>query len=256
MRSTGIENGLRNSLRNSPVILHRLMAGFVAMFLCLPVQAFAVGTINIYPHRQQIRIQPFLDAFTKTIGIEAKAVFASRGLAKRLQAGGAASPADIISTVNIAELAEYANLDLLASVESAVLTANIPAHLRAPDNRWFGLSERVRIDVTARDRVLADSIQLVFTNQATRGNHINISGGVVVKHSRNRQQAVASLQFLTVEVVQQRYGKVNYEYPVNPAVTPPAELARWGPFKRDKLPIERLAELALQAQMIIDRVGC
>ena len=107
----------------------------------------------------------------------------------------------------------------------------------------------------AEQRSWADAIRLVFTNQADRGNHINISGGGVAKHSRNKQQAVAFLEFLTGEVAQQLYGTVNYEYPVNPAVAPPAELASWGLFKRDKLPIERLAELAPQAQMIIDRVG-
>jgi len=56
-------------------------------------------------------------------------------------------------------------------------------------------------------------------------------------------------------VAQQLYGTINYEYPVNPAVAPPAELASWGAFKRDELPIERLAALATEAQMIIDRVG-
>jgi hypothetical protein len=33
------------------------------------------------------------------------------------------------------------------------------------------------------------------------------------------------------------------------------ELASWGRFKPDNLPIERLAALAPKAQMIIDRVG-
>jgi iron(III) transport system substrate-binding protein len=49
-------------------------------------------------------------------------------------------------------------------------------------------------------------IRLVFTNQADRGNHINISGGGVAKHSPNKQQAVAFLEFLTGEVAQQLYG--------------------------------------------------
>ena len=63
--------------------------------------------------------------------------------------------------MDIARLAEYAALDLLAPVDSAVLTANIPAHLRASDNRWFGLSERARILVTSKDRVPADAIQTI-----------------------------------------------------------------------------------------------
>ncbi|MBL6775458.1 MAG: iron ABC transporter substrate-binding protein, partial [Candidatus Puniceispirillum sp.] len=48
---------------------------------------------------------------------------------------------------------------------------------------------------------------------------------------------------------------INFEYPVNPAITVNGELASWGKFKPDALPIERLAELAPKAQMIIDRVG-
>ena len=44
-------------------------------------------------------------------GIETKTVYAAKGLAQRPQAEGAASPADVILTVDIARLAEYAALD-------------------------------------------------------------------------------------------------------------------------------------------------
>ncbi|MGB1758390.1 MAG: iron ABC transporter substrate-binding protein, partial [Candidatus Puniceispirillaceae bacterium] len=81
-----------------------------ALSVWLPGQVFAAGTVNIYSHRQQVLIQPFLDAFTKATGIETKTVYASKGLAQRLQAEGAASPADVILTVDIARLAEYASL--------------------------------------------------------------------------------------------------------------------------------------------------
>ena len=95
----------------------------------------------------------------------------------------------------------------------------------------------------------------MFANQQDRGNHINISGAGVAKHSSNKKEAVAFLEFLTGSLAQQLYGKINYEYPVNPAVAPPAELTSWGTFISDELPIERLVELAPEAQMIIDRVG-
>ena len=67
------------------------------------------------------------------------------------------------------------------------------------------------------------------------------------------QRGSCLFEFLTGAVAQQ-LGTVNYEYPVNPAVAPPPELASWGNF-RDTLPIERLAELAPEAQMIRDQVG-
>ena len=56
-------------------------------------------------------------------------------------------------------------------------------------------------------------------------------------------------------MAQQLYGTINYEHPINPSVATPAELASWGAFKPDELHIERLAALAAEAQMIIDRVG-
>ena len=110
MRVTGIDYGLRNSLGHSSVILRLLMASCAALCLWLPVQAFAAGTNNIYSHRKQILIQPLLDAVISATGIETKVVDASEGLALRLQAKGAASPADVISTVVIAQLTPKARM--------------------------------------------------------------------------------------------------------------------------------------------------
>ncbi|MDA8717255.1 iron ABC transporter substrate-binding protein, partial [Alphaproteobacteria bacterium] len=71
----------------------------------------------------------------------------------------------------------------------------------------------------------------------------------------NKAAAIAFLEFLTEEKAQHLYGEINFEYPVNPAVSVSGELASWGRFKPDSLPIGRLAVLASKAQMIIDRVG-
>ena len=101
----------------------------------------------------------------------------------------------------------------------------------------------------------ANAITLIFTNQNDRGNHINVAGGGVVKHSKNKDNAIALLEFLTTPKAQALYSSINYEYPVNPIMTLSDELASWGELKEDKLPIEKLAELAPIAQKIIDRVG-
>ena len=331
------------------------VVGFAALFMIGGPATAAAAEINIYSHRQQFLLQPFLDAFTAETGIKTRVVYASKGLAQRLLAEGEASPADVILTVDIARLSEYADLDLLAPVNSSVLAGNVPAHLRASDNRWFAFSTRARLVATSVDRVaegaiadiedLADpqwsgrvcsrkgshvynrsmtasiiaangaaaaeewasglvanfarkpqgndraqakaifqgecdvaimnhyyygkmlygdkaeqkdwagAIRLVFTNQDGRGNHVNISGGGIARHSPNPDGARRFLEFLTTPVAQQLYGEVNFEYPVNPAVAPGGVLSSWGDFKRDDLAIERLAELAPDAQMIIDRVG-
>ena len=101
----------------------------------------------------------------------------------------------------------------------------------------------------------ANAINLVFTNQNERGNHINVAGGGVVKYSKNKENAIALLEFLTTPKAQALYASMNYEYPVNPTMSLSDELKSWGEFKEDELPIEKLAELAPIAQKIIDRVG-
>jgi len=101
----------------------------------------------------------------------------------------------------------------------------------------------------------ASEIRLVFTNQNDRGNHINIAGGGVIKYSKNTENALALLEFLTQPKAQALYSSMNYEYTVNPDMKLSDELKSWGEFKEDTLPVEKLAELAPLAQKIIDRVG-
>ena len=72
---------------------------------------------------------------------------------------------------------------------------------------------------------------------------------------KNKKEAIALLEFLTSEKAQKLYGEINFEYPVNPKVSPSEELQNWGEFREDNLPIIKIAELAPEAQKIIDRVG-
>ena len=104
-------------------------------------------------------------------------------------------------------------------------------------------------------RQWGDAVRLVYTNQKDRGNHMNISGAGVAKHSKNKLLATSLLEFLTQETAQNLYGNINYEYPVNPKIPPSAEVKSWGAFVEDKLPIATIAKLAPTAQRIIDRVG-
>ena len=313
--------------------------------------------INIYSHRQPFLINPFLEAFTAETGIKTNIVYSKTGLAERLQAEGANSPADLILTVDIARLYIYRDKDLLASIDSSLLKANIPSYLRSDDNTWFGLSKRARVIIVNKDRVNFDEIKkiedlsnpkwkgricsrpgshvynralmasiiaangeveaekwaeglvlnlarrpqgndraqvkaiyegqcdiaiinnyyfgklkfsedpkqrewtknlkLIFPNQekGDRGSHVNISGGGVVKFSKNKKEAIALLEYLTSETAQKLYGKINFEYPVNPSVESSEELNSWGVFREDRIPIVNIAKLAPLAQKIIDRSG-
>ena len=119
----------------------------------------AADELNLYSHRQPFLIEPFLEAFTAETGIKVNVVYASKGLAQRLQAEGKNSPADVVLTVDIGRLAIYADKDLLAPVESTVLAEAVPAHLHEPDGRWFALSKRARVIAVSKDRVPAGAIE-------------------------------------------------------------------------------------------------
>ena len=329
------------------------MLVFLAI-LAQPNMATA-GELNIYSHRQPFLIQPFIEAYQKQTGTNINTVYASKGLAQRLQAEGKRSPADVILTVDIARLHVYADKNLLAQVDSKILRENVPVHLRDSENRWFAFSKRARVIVVSKratdahsikryedlanakwkDRICARpgshvynralvasiinasgekvaenwakgvynnlgrrpqgndraqvkaifegvcdiaiinnyyfgklkhsdkpehqkwaaAVQLIFPNQGDRGTHVNISGGGVAKHSKNKDEAVRFLEFLTSKTAQDLYGAVNFEYPVNPKVPVSVELQSWGVFLEDKMPIARIAELAPKAQRIVDRVG-
>lgn len=120
------------------------------------------------------------------------------------------------------------------------------------NNYYFG---KLRYSTNPQHRLWASSVNVLFTNQNDRGNHVNISGGGIVKWSKNKILATKFLEFLTQPIAQRLYGTINYEYPVNPKVKYPTSIKNWGAFREDKLPIEQIAEISPSAQKIIDRVG-
>ena len=313
-------------------------------------------SLNIYSHRQPYLLKPFIEAYTKKTGIKLNVVYSSKGLAQRLAAEGANSPADLILTVDIARLYRYEDLNLLAKIDSKILNEKIPPYLRSKNNTWFGLSKRTRAIAISRERIntgqvlryedLADpklkgkicsrpgshvynralmasmiaakgendaekwakglvsnlakrpqgndrsqlkSIYsgecdvaiinhyyygkltysknpdhrkwakasiIVFPNQGNsdRGAHVNISGGGVVKFSKNKEIAINFLEFLVTDQAQVMYGDVNFEYPINNKSKLPKRLKALGIFKEDNLLIEKIAKLAPKAQEIIDKV--
>jgi len=346
---------LKGHIRLTPALNFLVgLAAVLSVSLTATSQSRATE-LNIYSHRQPFLIKPFLDAFTKKTGTSVNIVYASKGLAQRLEAEGSNSPADVILTVDIARLMVYADKNLLAPATSEVLKENIPVHLRDPKNRWFAFSTRARVLAVSKDakdanelrsyedlakpvwrqricsrpgshvynralvasmikskgeeqteqwakgvvanfarrpqgndraqvkaiyegvcdiafinsyyfgklkfsdkpaqRKWAEAVTLLFPNQDNRGTHMNISGGGIAKHSKNKAEAERFLEFLTSPKAQQLYGEVNFEYPVNSAVELSPELKSWGEFKTDTTPILEIAQLAPKAQKIIDRAG-
>ena len=122
------------------------------------------------------------------------------------------------------------------------------------NNYYYG---KLKFSEDPEQRKWVENVRLIFPNQGDgdRGAHVNISGGGIAKYSQNKKEALALLEFLTSEKAQKLYGEINFEYPANLKIEPGDELKSWGSFREDTLPIIKIAELAPDAQKIIDRVG-
>lgn len=117
------------------------------------IAAPALADVNIYTTRQPELIQPVMDAFTAETGIAVNLAYVESGIVERLKSEGARSPADLVMTVDIANLQQIVDADVIQPVESEVLTAAVPEALRSGDNLWFGLTSRARVVYASNERV-------------------------------------------------------------------------------------------------------
>lgn len=110
--------------------------------------------VNVYSARIEKLIKPMFDAFTRRTGIKVKYFTASEAeLFERLKAEGANTAADVFMTVDAGNLWIAEQAGLLQGFASPVIEKNIPAHLRARDNAWVGLSVRARPIMYSTERV-------------------------------------------------------------------------------------------------------
>ena len=119
-----------------------LLAGAAA--LAVTATAAVAKDVNIYSYRQAVLMKPLLDRFQERTGIKANVVYLKKGMMARLKAEGVASPADVILTVDASRLIRLDRMGSFQPLDSAALTAAVPANLRHPKGRWFGLTVRGR----------------------------------------------------------------------------------------------------------------
>ena len=319
-------------------------------------QAQAAGEVNLYSYRQPFLIEPMLEEFTRQTGTKVNVVFAKKGMVEKIKAAGANNPADAVLTVDVGRLDALTQAGLLEPVDSAILGATIPAHLRHPDGLWFGLTTRARLALTSKERVkegeletladLADpkfrgrictrsgkhvynvaliasviahegeeaaerwlagvrdnlarkpqgndraqakgiyegvcdvaisnhyymgkmatnekkteqkewakAVNVQFLDQNGRGNHVNISGAAIIKGAKNRDNAVALLEFLAGDTAQNMYATVNFEFPVKAGIKTHELVESWGTFKADSLSLEDVARHRTAATKLVDKTG-
>ena len=132
------------------------VAGLLIAGALPAVAANAPEELIVYSARNEQLIKPLFDAYTKETGTKIQFITDKEGpLMERLKAEGQNSPADLLITVDAGNLWQAAEEGLLKPVQSSVLETNIPAHLRDPGRRWFGLSVRARTVVYNTTKVPA-----------------------------------------------------------------------------------------------------
>ncbi len=111
---------------------------------------------------------------------------------------------------------------------------------------YFGRLHKQNPDLKAK---------LFWPNQSDRGVHVNLSGAGVTRHAPHAEQAQKLLEWMTSDEAQGLFAGLNQEFPANPQVAPSEEVAAWGSFKADSIPLEVAGRRQAEATMLMDRAG-
>ena len=96
-------------------------------------------------------------------------------------------------------------------------------------------------------------VKLFWPNQDDRGVHVNLSGAGITKYAPHVDEARKLLEWMTTGEAQSIFAGVNQEFPANPNVKPSAEVAAWGEFKADTIPVEVAGKRQAEAIRLMDR---
>ncbi len=162
-----------------------------AGMLLSPATALAEGEVNIYSARHYDVDQFIYDAFTERSGIEVRVLEGSSDqLVERIKREGAASPADVLITVDAGRLWRAEEAGVFQPTESELLERRIPSNLRHPDGLWFGFSQRLRLIFYSKERFDPDRIQR-YEDLADP----SLEGAICIRSSNNiyNQSLLASM---------------------------------------------------------------
>jgi iron(III) transport system substrate-binding protein len=92
------------------------------------------------------------DVETRIFGGEAPELY------ERLRSEGDETDADVLVTVDAANLWRAERAGLLLPIRSPALERDVPADLRDPKGRWYGLTVRARTIMRSKERVAPDAV--------------------------------------------------------------------------------------------------
>ncbi|NBP37439.1 MAG: extracellular solute-binding protein [Betaproteobacteria bacterium] len=115
---------------------------------------------------------------------------------------------------------------------------------------------RLMRSTKAEDQELIRKVGFIWPDQDDKGTHVNVTGGGIVKHAKNREAAMRFLEFMASDEAQQMLADGNNEWPTVPSVkiSNPA-LDAMGSFKADRLPIATIGARQAAAVKLVDQAG-
>jgi iron(III) transport system substrate-binding protein len=106
------------------------------------------------------------------------------------------------------------------------------------------------------DKEVIAKVGWMFPDQQGFGTHLNIAGGAVAKHAKNRDAAIKFLEYLSSDSAQSYFAEGNNEWPVvkSVALKNPALLSL-GSFKADEIPVSAIGLNTVKVQRLLDSMG-
>ena len=98
-------------------------------------------------------------------------------------------------------------------------------------------------------------LKLFWANQNTTGTHVNVSGAGVTKHSKNPDDAIRLLEFLSSIEAQKIYVGLNKEYPATQKIKADNLIALWGDFNHDKMNLSFAGKNQADSVSLMQREG-
>jgi len=108
------------------------------------------------------------------------------------------------------------------------------------------------------DQTVVERVGVVFPNQTSWGTHVNIAGGAVARHAKNRTNAVKFLEYLASAQAQEHFANGNNEWPAAKGVklgNPALQAMSGGAFKSETIPISVVGMNSVKVQQMLDRTG-
>ncbi len=105
------------------------------------------------------------------------------------------------------------------------------------------------------DQEVVQKVGVIFPDQQGDGAHVNISGGGVLKTSRNKAAAIRFLEYLVSDSAQRYFADGNFEFPVVAGVKVNEKVRNFGVFRESKVNAAELGKNQAEAVRVLDRAG-